>query len=85
MTNNEAIEYIKFYLMDGRWIAGQIPKNFVIDEKWQAGEKAIKALEHSSKIIDALEKLKDETLDAIVKYGIEKSIECAKKILEENT
>ena len=45
MTNKEAIEYIKFYLMDGRWVNGQIPRNFVRDEKWQAGELAIKALE----------------------------------------
>lgn len=45
---------------------------------------AISALENSSQIIDALEKLKDETMDAIVKFGIEKSIECVKKILEEN-
>lgn len=43
---------------------------------------AIKALENYSHIIDALEKLKDETLDGIVKFGIEKSIECVREIEE---
>lgn len=41
-------------------------------------------IKSSSQIIDALEKLKDETMDAIVKFGIEKSIECIRKIEEEN-
>ncbi len=44
MTNEEAIEYIDWALMHGRWINGQVPPNFQIDEKWQAGELAIKAL-----------------------------------------
>lgn len=54
-------------------------------EYGQALDHAIKALENSSHIIDALEKLKDETLDGIVKFGIEKSIECVREIEEENT
>lgn len=36
----------------------------------------------TNKIINALEKLKDETLDGIVKFGIEKSIECVREILD---
>ena len=47
ITKEEAIEYIKFYLMDGRWVNGQMPRDFVMDEKWQAGEMAIEALKRS--------------------------------------
>ena len=54
-------------------------------EYGQALDHAIKALENSSHIIDALEKLKDETMDGIVKFGIEKSIECVRKIEEEQS
>lgn len=46
MTNEEAIKYIDWALMNGRWVNGQIPRNFIRDEKWQAGELAIKALEN---------------------------------------
>lgn len=60
MENKEAIEYIRIYLMDGRWVAGQIPRNFVRDEKWQAGEMAIKALENSGWNPIKTEKISDD-------------------------
>ena len=44
MTNEEAIKWVDWALMHGRWVNGQVPKHFVCDEKWQAGELAIKAL-----------------------------------------
>ena len=63
MEKNEAIKYIRFCMMDGRWVNGQIPRNFIVDEKWQAGELAIKALESSSWIPVTTRELTDEEKD----------------------
>lgn len=42
MTNEEAIKYIRFCMCEGRLVGNTKP---IIDEKWQAGLMAIKALE----------------------------------------
>lgn len=47
MTNEEAIKYIKYCMCEGRLVGNTKP---IIDEKWQAGVMAIKALEQESKI-----------------------------------
>ena len=44
-STEQAIDYIHQYLMDGRWVNGQIPKGFTLDEKWIAGDLAIRAIE----------------------------------------
>lgn len=43
MTHEEAIKYIKYCMCIGRLVGNTKP---IIDEKWQAGEMAIEALEH---------------------------------------
>ena len=42
MTREEAIEYIRYCMCEGRLVGNTTP---IIDEKWQAGIMAIKALE----------------------------------------
>lgn len=81
MTNKEAIKILSNHFFS----VGYSADGKIRNEKDEALLMAIKALEDSSHIIDALEKLKDESFDAIVKFGIEKSIECVRKIKEENT
>ena len=44
-STEQAIDYIHWYLMDGRWVNGQIPKEFTVDEKWLAGDLAVRAIE----------------------------------------
>ncbi|MBO4542396.1 MAG: hypothetical protein J5725_04355 [Bacteroidales bacterium] len=41
----QAINYIHQYLMDGRLVNEQIPRSFNLDEKWLAGDLAVKAIE----------------------------------------
>ena len=79
MTNKEAIFWLN--QIKDKYIHGG-DESFDQSRR-DAIDEAIKALELSSHIIDALEKLKDETLDGIVKFGIEKSIECVREIEEE--
>ena len=51
----------------------------------EAIEVAIKALEDLSHIIEALEELKDDTLDELVSFGVEKSIDCIKNMRRKDT
>ena len=81
MTNKEAIFWLN--QIKDKYIHGG-DESFDQSRR-DAIDEAIKALENSSHIIDALEKLKDETLDGIVKFGIEKSIECVREIEEEQS
>jgi hypothetical protein len=84
MTNKKAISIIKdelkhcqIHLRD----KNKAPEYYQeMNELCEAYEMAIKALENSSHIIEALEELKDDTLDELVSFGVEKSIDCIKNM-----
>ena len=82
MTNKEAIEILKTESCADCSCHPESPMS-CINTKCpliEATLLAIKALEDSSHIIEALEELKDDTLDALVSFGVEKSIDCIKNM-----
>ncbi|HCJ13977.1 MAG TPA: hypothetical protein DHV77_01565 [Erysipelotrichaceae bacterium] len=74
MTKEEAIKYIRFCMCEGRLVGNTKP---IIDEKWQAGTMAIKALEHES----VLDKIRAEIMS---KDGLEEALEIIDKYKAES-
>lgn len=52
MTKKDAVKYIRYCMCEGRLVGNTKP---IIDEKWQAGDMAIKALEQQDKIAQIID------------------------------
>lgn len=87
MTNKEAIKILKRGYPDiNRYAPSELEAyEYDIEIYNEAIKVAIKSLEDSSHIIDALEKLNDDTINGLIKLGIEKSIDCIKNLRRKDT